>query len=321
MGALNGRIAVITGAGRGIGHDIAVTMAREGAKVVVNDLGGDVDGEGGSKIADEVVDKIEAAGGVAVANYDTVATVEGGKRIFQTAIDNYGGLDILVNNAGILRDYTLFNMAEENWDAVIAVHLRGHYSCSRPFARYIRETNRPACRILNFSSVSGLYGNFGQSNYGSAKAGIAGFTRVLALELAKYGATVNTISPGATTRMTLTIGLSKAQAATVDADAPDQGRQQVAEVIAWMASNESQEITGQIIHASDGTVGIMQQPAVIKSFSVDGMWTLNDLDKALPALMEAKREHDAYVKEKGTPEPLTDISHMDARDHHGQGFL
>ncbi len=303
MGALDGKIAAVTGAGRGIGHDIAAAFAREGARVVVNDLGGDVDGSGGSKIADKVVEELRAAGGEAVANYDTVATPDGGKGIFQTAIDSFGALDILVNNAGILRDRTIFKMEEEDWDAVLAVHLKGHYCCTRPFARYIRETNRPGCRVINFSSVSGLYGNFGQTNYGAAKAGIAGFSRVLALELAKYGTTVNTISPGASTRMT--IGLREARGASVDVDAPDQSPKQIAEVVTWIASSASQDINAQIIDVMRGWVGIMQQPAVIKSFTVDGMWTLDNLDKAMPALMEAKREHDEYVKQKGAPEPLT----------------
>lgn len=302
MGALDGKTAAVTGAGRGIGHDIALAFAREGANVVVNDLGGDVDGAGGSKVADEVVEEIKAAGGQAVANYDTVATPEGGQGIFQSAIDGFGGLDILVNNAGILRDRTIFNMEEADWDAVLAVHLKGHYCCTRPFARYIRETNRPGCRIINFSSVSGLYGNFGQSNYGAAKAGIAGFSRVIALELDKYGTKVNTISPGASTRMT--IGLREARGVAVDVDAPDQSPKQIAEVVTWLASSASEDVNAQIIDVMQGWVGIMQQPAVIKSFTTDGMWTLDDLDKAMPALMEAKHEHDAAVKEKGAPQPL-----------------
>ena len=302
MGALDGKIAVVTGAGRGIGHDIAVAFAREGAKVVVNDLGGDVDGSGGSKIADKVVEELKAAGGEGVANYDTVATPEGGRGIFQSAIDHFGAMDILVNNAGILRDRTIFNMEEEDWDAVMAVHLKGHYCCTRPFAQYIRETNRPGCRIINFSSVSGLYGNFGQTNYGAAKAGIAGFSRVLALELAKYGATVNTISPGASTRMT--ISLREARGVHIDVNAPDQSPKQIAEVVTWLASGASQDINAQIIDVMQGWVGIMQQPAVIESYTTDGMWTLDDLDKAMPALMKAKREHDDYVKKKGAPKPL-----------------
>ncbi len=302
MGALDGKVAVVTGAGRGIGHDIAMSFSREGANVVVNDLGGDVDGEGGSRVADEVVEEIKSAGGQAVANYDTVATPEGGQGIFQSAIDGFGAMDILVNNAGILRDRTIFNMEEADWDAVLAVHLKGHYCCTRPFAKYIRETNRPGCRILNFSSVSGLYGNFGQSNYGAAKSGIAGFSRVIALELEKYGTKVNTISPGASTRMT--IALREARGVQVDVDSPDQSPKQIAEVVTWLASSASEDVNAQIIDVMQGWVGIMQQPAVIKSFTTDGMWTLDSLDKAMPALMDAKREHDAAVKEKGAPQPL-----------------
>ena len=193
MGRLNGKIAVVTGAGRGIGKETALFLASEGAKVVVNDLGGNTDGTGGTQIADEVVEEIKSAGGDAVANYDSVSEFAGGQSIFQTAIDAFGGMDILINNAGILRDKTLFNMEENDWDQVIAVHLKGHFNCTKPFASYIRETNRMDCRIINMSSVSGLYGNFGQTNYGAAKAGIAGFTRSLSFEMAKYKCTVNTI--------------------------------------------------------------------------------------------------------------------------------
>ena len=153
MGVLDGKITVVTGAGRGIGREIALGFAREGAAVVVNDLGGAADGSGTSRVADEVVAEIRAAGGVATPNYDSVATVEGGQAIFQSAIDEFGALDVLVNNAGILRDRTIFKMEEEDWDTVIAVHLKGHYCCVRPFARYIRETSRPGCRIVNFSSL------------------------------------------------------------------------------------------------------------------------------------------------------------------------
>ena len=302
MGVLDGKTAAVTGAGRGIGKEIALYLAREGASVVVNDLGGATDGTGGSHIADEVVEEIRSAGGQAAANYESVATVEGGRSIFQTAIDSFGGLDILVNNAGILRDRSIFNLEEDDWDAVVAVHLRGHYCCSRPFAQYIRETNRTGCRIICFSSVSGLYGNFGQSNYGAAKSGIAGFARVMALELAKYGCTVNTISPGASTRMT--IHLREARGSAVDVDAADQSPAQIAPVVTWLASEEAQGVTSQIIDVMQGWVGIMQQPAVLRSFTKEGFWTLEDLDRIMPRLMKAKEEHDAAVREKGAAESI-----------------
>jgi len=302
MSSLKEKVAIVTGAGRGIGRDIALQFAEEGAKVVVNDLGANPDGREHSKIADEVVAEIKTAGGEATANYDTVATVEGGQNIFKTAMDAYGQVDILVNNAGILRDKTLFNMEEEDWDVVIAVHLKGHYCCTRPFAKYIRETNRQHCKILNFSSISGLYGNFGQTNYGAAKGGIAAFSRVLALELARYNASVNTISPGASTR--LTIPLREARGEKSDVDGHLQSPKQIAAVTTWMASDAANEITGQIIDVMRGWVGIMQQPAVIRSFQKEGMWTLADLDKVMPQMIEAKKEHDEYVKEKGEPEPI-----------------
>ncbi len=302
MGVLDGKIAIVTGSGRGIGREMALYFASEGASVIVNDLGGDVDGTGGGRVADEVVAEIEAAGGTAVANYDTVATVEGGQALFQTAIDNFDGCDILVNNAGILRDKTIFKMTEAEWDAVIAVHLKGHFCCSAPFARFIRETNRPGCRIINFSSVSGLYGNFGQANYAAAKAGIAGFTRVLALELQKYQCTVNTISPGAATRMT--IALMEGRGAEVNPDDPLVGPQQIAPVVTWLASPAAQDVTGQIIHVSGGQVGIMQQPAVIRSFKTDHLWTLEELDQVVPTLLEAKRVADERTAKEGEPDSL-----------------
>ena len=302
MGILKGRTAIVTGAGRGIGKGIALKFAEEGANVVVNDLGGATDGTGGSRIADEVVEEIRSAGGSAAPNYDSVATVEGGQNIFQTALDSFGALDILVNNAGILRDRTIFNLDEADWDAVLDVHLKGHYCCSRPFARYIRETNRTGCRIINFSSVSGLYGNFGQSNYAAAKAGIAGLARVLALELAKYGCTVNTISPGATTRMTAELRASRGM--QVDENAPEQSPNQIAPVCAWLASDAGQDMTAQIIDVMRGWIGIMQQPKVIRKFSKEGMWNNRDLDLVMPQLLKAKQDHDAAVDAGAAPTPV-----------------
>ena len=299
MGRLNGKIAVVTGAGRGIGKETALFLAREGAKVVVNDLGGNTDGSGGTQIADDAVEEIKSAGGDAVANYDSVSEFTGGQNIFQTAIDAFGGMDILINNAGILRDKTLFNMEENDWDQVIAVHLKGHFNCTKPFASYIRETNRMDCRIINMSSVSGLYGNFGQTNYGAAKAGIAGFTRSLSFEMAKYKCTVNTISPGAATRMT--IDLIKAAGRDVDVNDWKQGPQQLAPVITWLCCDEASDVTNQIIHVQNGTVGIMQQPAVIESFLSEELWSLDQLDRVIGSLVETKKNHDSEVQKKAEP--------------------
>ena len=298
MGRLDDKVAVITGAGRGIGREIALLMASEGAKVVVNDLGGNTDGTGTGKSADDVVLDIQAAGGEAASNTESIAEYSGGESLLQTALDNFGGMDILVNNAGILRDKTIFNMEEADWDAVLAVHLRGHYCCSRPFAKYIRENNRTGCRIINFSSVSGLYGNFGQANYGAAKAGIAGFSRVLALELAKYGCTVNTISPGALTRMT--IPLRKEEVG--EDDLATGGPQHIAPICAWLASEEGAGISAEIFHTGRGSVAIMQQPRVIKQFhKTQGTWSMEELDACVPQLLDAKKANEEAAKETGEP--------------------
>jgi NAD(P)-dependent dehydrogenase (short-subunit alcohol dehydrogenase family) len=210
-------------------------------------------------------------------------------------------MDILVNNAGILRDRTIFNMEEEDWDAVLAVHLKGHYACSRPFARYIRENNRTGCRIINFSSVSGLIGNFGQANYGAAKAGIAGFSRVLALELAKYGCTVNTISPGALTRMTISLRENRGETVAAD-DIEQAGPHHIAPLCAWLATESAARVTSQIFHTGRGGIAIMQQPAIIKQFhKSSGVWTLSELDHYVPQLLAAKQAHDESVRRASVP--------------------
>ncbi len=289
MARLDGRVVVVTGAGRGIGREIALLTAQEGAKVVVNDLGANTDGTGTTNIADEVVEEIRAMGSEAVSNIESVAEVSGGESLVKTAIDAFGGMDVLVNNAGILRDKTIFNMEESDWDAVMAVHLKGHYCCSRPFAKYIREHNRTGARIINFSSVSGLYGNFGQANYGAAKAGIAGFSRVLALELAKYGCTVNTISPGALTRMTIPLRENRGET-VAEEEMEAGGPQHIAPIVAWLAGEESAGITSEIFHTGRGGIAIMQQPRVIKQFKkASGVWALEELDHIVPQLVEAKK--------------------------------
>src|SRR5713101_2803347 len=198
---LEGKTAVVTGAGRGIGRAVALLLAEEGANVVVNDPGVNVDGTGhDAGPADQVRDEVVAAGGNAVANYDSVATAEGGENMVRQCVDAFGRIDILINVAGILRDRMIFNMAEDEWDDVIAVHLKGHFNTIKPASQLMRQQRYG--RIVNFSSISGLRGNSGQANYGAAKAGIAGLTRVVARDLGRYGVTVNGISPSADTRMT-----------------------------------------------------------------------------------------------------------------------
>src|SRR6266478_2259803 len=202
MGALEGRVAIITGAGRGIGREHALLFAHEGAKVVVNDLGGAIDGSGDDRTpAQQVVDEIKAMGGEAIANADNVADWEGGQRLVNAAIEAFGDLHVLVNNAGILRDRVLVNMTEQEWDDVIQVHLKGHFVPTRWAAAYWREQTKAGkevkASIINTSSTSGLLGNPGQSNYGAAKAGIAAFTVILAQELTRYGVKVNGIAPAA----------------------------------------------------------------------------------------------------------------------------
>jgi len=212
MGICDGRVVVITGAGRGIGREHALEFASQGAKVVVNDLGAEVDGSGSSAgPAGEVVDEIRGMGAEAVANGDDVSDYEGAGRLIQTAIDTFGTIDVLVNNAGILRDRMLVNMTIDEWDAVIRVHLRGTFAPTRHAVEYWRNRSKAGetndARVINTTSPSGIYGNVGQTNYGAAKAGIASFTVIAAMELGRYGVTVNAIAPAALTRMTENLGI------------------------------------------------------------------------------------------------------------------
>jgi len=244
-----GRVCVVTGAGRGLGRQYALSLAAHGAKVVVNDLGGNRDGTGADVgPAQEVVDEIKAAGGEAVANTDDISSWDGAAGLIQQVIDAFGKLDVLVNNAGILRDRMVFSMTEEEWDVVIRVHLKGTFAPSHHAAAYWRERSKAGekldARLINTTSVSGLYANVGQTNYGAAKAGIAAFTQIAAQELARYGVAANCIAPGALTRLTgdlegLTDDIRQSFAPTW-----------VAPVVTWLASPDSSDVTGQVIEAS-----------------------------------------------------------------------
>lgn len=260
MGTLcEGRIAIVTGAGRGIGREHALSLAAQGAAVVVNDVGAGVDGSGGdASPAQQVVAEIEAMGGRAVANGDDISTWDGAQRLITTAIEAYGDLHVVVNNAGILRDRMLTNMTEAEWDAVIQVHLKGTFGPSRHAAAYWREQvkagNAVSGRIINTTSVSGIYGNPGQTNYGAAKAGIAAFTTIAALELARYGVTVNAVAPVALTRMTE--GLSDAPETDEERDL--RSPRWIAPIVTWLASEESAGVTGRVFEASGQTLAIAE---------------------------------------------------------------
>ncbi len=261
MGNLvEGRIAVVTGAGRGIGREHALSLASNGAKIVVNDLGGDLSGEGGEiSAAQSVVDEITALGGEAVVNGGNVADYEDAGAMINQAIETFGGLDILINNAGILRDRMIFKMEESDWDAVIAVHLKGTFNPISHASKYWREQskagNQPDARIINTSSPSGIYGNVGQSNYGAAKAGIASMTTIIAMELANYGVTANAIAPAAFTRMTENLpGFSD----LTDEQKGGMDPRWIANVVTWLASAESASITGRVFDVVGDRVGVAE---------------------------------------------------------------
>ena len=259
MGLCDGRIAIVTGAGRGIGREHALSLAAHGAKVVVNDLGGSADGTGSDlSPAQQVVEEITAMGGEAVANGDNVADWEGAQRLINTAIETFGDLHAVVNNAGILRDRVLINMTEAEWDAVIAVHLKGTFAPSRWAATYWREQSKAGKpvdgRIINTTSVSGIYGNPGQTNYGAAKAGIASFTNIAALELSRYGVTVNAVAPVALTRMTEGLG----PAPETDEEREMRSPRWIAPIVTWLASAESKDVTGRVFEASGQTLAVAE---------------------------------------------------------------
>ena len=278
MGLLDGKVIIITGAGGGIGREHALDMAKEGAAMVINDLGGSRDGSGGgSAMADQVVDEIKAMGGEAAASYDNVATVEGGEAILKTALDAFGKVDGLVNNAGILRDKSFSKTTEDLWDPVIAVHLKGTYCVTRPVFNHMKESGNGGV-IINTSSTSGLNGNFGQCNYGAAKAGIAGFTRCLALEGKKYGVRCFILAPVALTRL------------TEDLPGFDNEEMQkrlapglVSPLLTYLVSDLSGEMTGNTFYCGGGRIAEMKvvTHTGITKKEDGGLWSAQEIAEAM----------------------------------------
>jgi len=282
---LKGKVAVVTGAARGVGREIAMLMARQGARVVVNDYGGSEVGTGSDrKPADEVVDEIRRAGGEAVANYESVASMAGGQAIIKTAMDAFGRVDIVVNNAGILRDRMIFNMSEEEWDAVINTHLKGTFAVTRAAAPIMREQKWG--RFINMTSTSGLIGNVGQANYAAAKLGIFGLTKVTALDMARYNVTANCISPFAWTRMIGTIPTEtetqKSRVEKIKKLSPAH----IAPVAAFLASDAAKDVTGQVFGVRGKEIMLFSHERPIMRVHLDEGWTAERLAEMFPGTLQ-----------------------------------
>jgi NAD(P)-dependent dehydrogenase (short-subunit alcohol dehydrogenase family) len=279
MDALKDRVAIITGAGRGIGREEQGVLAAEGAKVVVNDLGGGTDGSGADATpAQQVVDEIVAAGGQAVANGDDVSSWEGAERMVQQAVDTFGDLHVLVNNAGILRDRMLVNMSEAEWDSIMRVHLRGHFCPTRFAAAYWRDQskagNNAPRSIINTSSTSGLFGNVGQTNYGAAKTGLATFSIIASAELGRYGVRVNAIAPAAATRLTNMVGMQQDE--SVEWSPMDPAN--ISPFVAYLATADC-PINGRVFLVQGGEVHLFQPFAIVDKIEKQGKWTVEELQK------------------------------------------
>ncbi|MEC8912475.1 MAG: SDR family oxidoreductase [Chloroflexota bacterium] len=285
---LDGKVAIVTGSGRGIGAGVAKALANEGAKVIVNDIGAALDGEGLSNTpAEQVVDEIKSSGGEAVPNYTDISTMEGGESVVQTAVDTYGQLDIVVTVAGILRDRMIFNMTEEEWDDVVRVHLKGTFTVCKHAAILYRQQR--SGRIVTFASESGLFGNTGQGNYAAAKSGIAGFTKVAAKDLGRYGVTANSICPRANTRMTQSVPDAARQ---LRADRPQDREETPQELamhpedigpfVAYLSSDQAASINGQTFLVYDGVITKLSLPRRVRTIFKQGRWTTEELLEMVP---------------------------------------
>jgi len=285
MGILDGRVAVVTGSGRGIGREFALGMAREGASVVINDVGVSLDGQGTEDDpAAQTCKDIEALGAKAVPNYDSVSDFEGAKRMIDTAVNEFGKIDILVNNAGIVRDRSLVKMSEEDFDAVVAVHMKGTFNCARHAAPYMKDAGYG--RIINVTSQAGLRGNFGQTNYGAAKAAIMGMTFVWAIELGKYGITVNAMSPAGATRMTASLfertGTEPPPEANPALNSP---------IVTFLASEGAAHVNGQIVGRTDFAYTIYQTPKQIGFMWRDGGWDVDGVVENFDSILGQHMQH------------------------------
>jgi len=295
MGALDDRVAVITGGGRGLGREHALLFAAEGAKVVVNDLGGGPDGSGSdASPAQQVADEIRAAGGQAVANFDDITSAEGADRLIREAINEFGALHVLVNNAGILRDRTIVNMTDAEWDDVIKVHLRGHFMPTRAAARYWREQSKAGGNLqpslINTTSTSGLFNNPGQANYGAAKTGIATLTMIAQRELGRYGVKANAIAPAARTRLTLaTPGITDAIAVTPEEGFDAMDPANVSPFVAYLATADC-PIQGRVFFVAGGGIHLFQPFAIIDSIAKDGKWSVAELQQKAAHLADVPFE-------------------------------
>jgi NAD(P)-dependent dehydrogenase (short-subunit alcohol dehydrogenase family) len=291
MGALDGRVAVITGAGRGLGREHALLFAAEGARVIVNDLGGGPDGSGSdASPAEQVAAEIRAMGGLAVGNTADITTAEGADSLVRQAVDEFGALHVLVNNAGILRDRTIVNMTDAEWDDVIRVHLRGHFMPTRAAARYWREQSKAGATLqpslINTTSTSGLFNNPGQANYGTAKTGIATLTMIAQRELGRYGVKANAIAPAARTRLTLaTPGISEAILSVPEEGFDPMDPANVSPFVAYLATADC-PIGGRIFFVAGGGVHLFQPFALVDSISKDGTWTVAELQEKAARLAD-----------------------------------